>query len=241
MAAAQGSSPWLAAGVGLSVGALLLLLGLAVFSFTRRKRILPEELQLEQAIAELRMSLQITAADGFLLSSERSAYRPYLHLERKKIVVIQRSFVEAAARLSLFQNFDTHQFDAFCICLRCSNGDSEREDSIPPEYCALCSWLLDICTYLIKPSLADFSHKGYGSSIHDSKCELGIEERFPYFQKICGARLWSEMGGNLFKRLRMAAQARACPHLMCGSDILFEGQLDDVMWVGGKKSCLIVK
>jgi hypothetical protein len=205
----QGSSQWLAAGVGLSVGALLLLLGLALFAFTRRKRISPDELQLEQAITDLRMSLHITAADGFLLTSERSAIRPYLHLDRKKAVVIQRSFVEAAARLSLFQDFDTHQFDAFCICLRCSNGEDEREDSVPPEYYALCSWLLDICTYLIRPTLADFAHKGYGSSIHDSKCELGNEERFPYFQKICRARLWSEMGGSLFKQLRMAAQARA--------------------------------
>jgi hypothetical protein len=209
----QSTSPWLAAGVGLAVGALLLLLGLIVFVISRRSRISPEERQLKATIAELRTRLRITAADGFLLTSERNSGVTAVcqHWHRRSPVVIQRSFVESAARLSLFQDFDVYQFDAFCICLRCSksNNDSAENSSLPPEYYALCDWLLDICRALIRP---DIGGAGSGSSFNDIECSLPNEERFPYFQKrVCRARVWSDMGGSLFQRLRQVAQARAYP------------------------------
>jgi hypothetical protein len=211
--AAQGTSPWLAAGIGLAVAALLLLLGLIVFVVSRRRRESPDERQLKTAIAELRTRLRITAADGFLLTSERSRGVPAVcqHLHRNSPVVIQRSFVESAARLSLFQDFDLHQFDAFCICLRCSKGgDENSENSAPPEYYALCDWLLDICRDLIKPAIEGHEDPESDSTIVASKCNLPNEERFPYFQKrVCRARVWSDMGGGLFQRLRQVAQARA--------------------------------
>jgi hypothetical protein len=211
--ATQGNSQWLAAGVGLAVGASLLLVGLITFVIFRRSSESPEERQLKTTIVELRTRLRITAADGFLLTSERSSgfSASCQHWHRSPPVVIQRSFVESAARLSLFQDFDIHQFDAFCICLRCSRGigDENAENSAPPEYYALCDWLLDICRALVRP---DLGGAGDGGSFANSDCVLPTDERFPYFQKrVCRARVWSDMGGSLFQRLRQIAQARFCP------------------------------
>ena len=213
MVSAQGTSQWLAAGVGLAVGALLLLLGLIVYIVSRRRHETPEERQLRIAITELRTRLCITAADGFLLSSERSRGFSAVCQHSRQPVVIQRSFVEAAARLSLLQDFDIHQFDAFCIFLRCSrNDDGNAENSAPPEYHALCNWLLDICRTLIRPAFAGLGEAGVDSSLVDSDCSLPNDERFPYFvNRVCKSRVWSDMGGWLFQRLRHVAQACARP------------------------------
>jgi hypothetical protein len=189
----------------------LLLLGFAVYIISSQRQESPEELQLKTAIAGLRTRLRITAADGFLLTSERSRGVSAVcqHFNLRQPVIIQRSFVEAAARLALLQDFDIHQFDAFCICLRCSRvGDEIAENSAPPEYHALCDWLLDICRTLIRPELADSGEAGVNNTFGISNCNLPKEERFPYFQKrVCKARVWSDMGGSLFQRLRQVAQA----------------------------------
>ncbi len=205
--------PWLAAAVGLAVGALLLLLGLVLYVMSPRRHEQLDERQLKQAIAELRLRLRITSSDGYFLTSERSSVLMSLRQQwqKRRSVVIQRSFVEAAARLSLFQDFDTHQFDAFCICLRCSRGDDGSvHGTEPPEYYALCDWLLDICRTLIRPGLAGYGNAMGKGSFIDRECNLAYDERFPYFQKVCRARIWSDMGGRLFQRLKQAAQARTC-------------------------------
>mmetsp|Transcript_4921 Transcript_4921/g.10911 ORF Transcript_4921/g.10911 Transcript_4921/m.10911 type:complete len:912 (+) Transcript_4921:5124-7859(+) len=204
----QGTSPWLSAGVGLAVGTLLLLIGIISFVISRRRSQPPEERQLKTAVAELRTRLCITAADGFMLTSERSRSASAVCEHLRQPVIIQRSFVEAAARLSLFQDFDIHQFDAFCICLQCSSGgDENTANSVPPAYYALCDWLLEICRTLIKPALEDLGEAEGKGSITNNKCDLSNEERFPYFLKrVCKARVWTDMGGNLFQRLRQIAQ-----------------------------------
>jgi hypothetical protein len=171
----------------------------------------PEELQLKKAISGLRIKLGITAADGFLLTSERSRGLSGLFqpgkCQNRRYVIIQPSFVEAAARLSLFQQFDIHQFDAFCICLRCTSS-SDNEDSAPPEYYALCDWLLDICRTLISPALPRFDDEE-SSTFVNVECDLAREERFPFFQRlICRARIWSDFSGSLFQRLRQVAQVK---------------------------------
>jgi hypothetical protein len=184
-----------------------------MYILSRHQQESPEEQQLKKAIVDLRLRLQITAADGFLLTSERNSGLSLVcwRWQTKQPVIIQRSFVEAAARLSLFQDFDIHQLDAFCICLRCSRGENENlEHSAPPVYYALCDWLLEICKALIRPALEGLSGSECNTSSVHLECNLPVDERFPYFQKrVCRARLWSDMGGLLFQRLRQAAQARA--------------------------------
>ncbi len=208
------TSQWLAAGVGLAVGTLLLILGLIMYFMSRRQHEPPEERLLKKATAKLRIELGITAADGFLLTSERS--RGLLAVcsswQRRQPVFLQRSFVEAAARLSMFQDFDIHQFDAFCICLRCSTGDNESaETCVTPAYSALCDWLLDISKTLIKPALSSLGESGGNNCFVESNCNLACEERFSYFLKrVCKAQVWSDMGGSLFQRLKEIAQASLC-------------------------------
>ena len=204
-----GTSQWLAAGVGLAVGALLLILGIIMYSMSRRRHEPPEERLLNRAIAKLRVELGITAEDGFLLTSEHGrGIMAVCSWQRKPPVFLQRSFVEAAARLSMLQEFDMHQFDAFCTCLRCSTGENElSENSVTPAYSALCNWLLDISKTLIKPEIPSLGKSG-GDSIKDNSCcQLAFEERFSYFQRrVCRAQLWSDMGGSLFQRLKDFAQ-----------------------------------
>ncbi len=196
------------------MGALLLLVGLVMYIMSRRRHEPPEERKLKKAIAELRMKLRITAADGFLLSSDRSRGFSVScqQWQRGQPVFIQRTFMEAAARLSMFQDFDIHQFDAFCIFLRCSRGDNEgSERSATPEYDALCNWLLVVCKALISPALTRIGEAGGDNSFIDSECNLPNDERFSYFEKrLCKARIWSDMGGSLFQRLRQIAQVSDC-------------------------------
>ena len=206
------ASQWLAAAIGLAVGSLLLLLGLVIYVMSPHRHEQLDERQLKQAIAELRVRLRITAVDGYLLTSERS--NVFLGLrqqwQKRRSVIIQRSFVEAAARLLLFQDFDIHQFDAFCICLRCSRGGDEsvHDTTAPPEYYTLCDWLLDICTTLVRPALAGHGKVVGKGSFIDRECCLAHDERFYYFLRVCRARVWSDMGGKLFQRLKRVAQAR---------------------------------
>ncbi len=204
-----GTSQWLDAGIGLAVGTLLLMVGLIVYIMSRHRHEPPEERQMKKATAKLRNELCITAADGFLLTSERrSLSAVFAAWQRSQPVYLQRSFVEAAARLSMFQDFDLHQFDAFCICLRCGTRDDESpENSATPAYSAMCDWLLDISKTLIKPDVSSHGDSAGKVSFVESKCNLAYEERFSYFQRrVCRARVWSDMGGILFQRLKKIAQ-----------------------------------
>jgi hypothetical protein len=207
------------AGIGLAAGILLLILGPILYFMSRRRREPPEERQLKEAIAKLRIALCITPADGFLLTSERSRglLAIFPTLQMKQPVFLQRSFVEAAARLSMFQEFDVQQFDAFCICLQYGTGDiksSETSARATPAYSALCNWLLDISKTLIKPVMSSRKESGGNISFIDRNCNLSFEERFAYFQRrVCRARVWSDMGGSLFDRLKMVAKVSVCARM----------------------------
>ena len=194
---------------------------------SRRQHEPPEERQLKKAVANLRIKLCITAADGFFLTSERSKGRfaVFSTWHRRQPVNLRRSFVEAAAKLSMLEDFDVHQFDAFCICLRCNTGEDESSE-ISAEtpagaYSALCNWLLDISRNLITPAILTQreSEGNVNLSFADRKRDLAINQhhnmtfnkRFSFFQQhICRARVWSDMGGSLFQRLKMVAKVSVC-------------------------------
>ena len=210
---------WLDAGIGLAVGILLQILGPILYFMSRRRREPPEERQLKQAIAKLRIALCVTPADGFLLTSERSRglFAVFPTLKMKQPVFLQRSFVEAAARLSMFQEFDVQQFDAFCICLQYGTRDiksSETSTRATPAYNALCNWLLDISKTLIKPVMSSQEESGGKVGFINGSCNLSFEQRFAYFQRrVCRARVWSDMGGSLFDRLKMVAKVSVCARM----------------------------
>jgi hypothetical protein len=196
---------------------------------SRRRHEPPEERQLKKAVANLRIKLCITAADGYFLTSERSKgqFAFFSTWHRRQPVNLRRSFVEAAAKLSMLEDFDVHQFDAFCICLRCSTREDESAEisAETPAYSALCNWLLEISRTLITPAILsqresegnvelrfvrnrDLAINGRNRDLAiNQHCNMTFNQRFSYFQRhICRAQVWSDMGGSLFQRLKMVAK-----------------------------------
>ena len=215
-------SQWLALWVSLAVAALLLLLIIVLYVFACHRRLSQEERQLREGIVALRIRLGITLNDGFPLSSEHSLALNWTWHRRKYHTIVQHSYMEAAARLSLFLDFDVHKFDAFCLCLQCSDANNYRMgdevDDFPAAYRALCSWLLDLSQQLIRPSIPDVHMKVADMQLSQENqpelkicCSLSDELRFPYFLRlVCKCRIWSESGGALFKGLKKLAQVVAC-------------------------------
>ncbi len=213
------NSQWLAVWIIIAVATLVVLLIIALYVFVFRRRESQEERQLRLAISALRVRLGITFAQGFPLSSEHSFSLNWLWRRQEQQVIVQHSYMEEAARLSLFLDFDIHKFDAFCLCLQCSGAntsmcDGDGDDFLPAAYRALRSWLLDISQQLIQPTIP--AAKATGKDTPLSKevkpelkkcCTLPEELRFPYFLKLVSkCRIWSEFGGRLFKELKKYAQ-----------------------------------
>ena len=160
------------------------------------------EKRLAIEMAALRKRLKISRKDGFLLSSERAFWWDRI----RGWTLIQKNYLEAAAQLGLMEDFDVHQFDAFCLCLECESLDKQGIPGLHTAYEALGDWLLDICKDLIKPDLRGYEGLPVEEFMADS-CNLPIEERFHYFRnKICRARIWGDKQNALFARLKEAAK-----------------------------------
>jgi hypothetical protein len=210
------SSQLLAVWISLAV-ALLVLLIIILYIFACSRRVSQEERQLREGIAALRIRLGITLAQGFPLSSEHSLALNWGWRWREQHTVVQHSYIEAAARLSLFMDFDIHKFDAFCLCLQCSGAMGDADD-YPAPYRALCSWLLDVSKQLIQPTIPALNLNGTELKLQSEFqpelkmcCSLPDELRFPYFLRLVSkCRIWSDSGGVLFMELKKLAQVHAC-------------------------------
>jgi predicted outer membrane repeat protein len=172
--------------VGVTVAGAVVLIGVGVFLVNQlmRDTSSPEEIRLKMAVLGLRKKLGILREDGFILSSESVPW----FWRGREVVHLQRSHVEAGARMCLYQPFDTNQFDAFCLCLEgekrtvhkkstCSsmfsgctmktssdkkNDDksSDKGNSILPEepYQLLCNVVLHVATELLRPDVCSTKH-----------------------------------------------------------------------------------
>eukprot|EP00291_Cryptomonas_curvata_P027473 CAMPEP_0172208936 /NCGR_PEP_ID=MMETSP1050-20130122/34795_1 /TAXON_ID=233186 /ORGANISM="Cryptomonas curvata, Strain CCAP979/52" /LENGTH=560 /DNA_ID=CAMNT_0012888675 /DNA_START=1 /DNA_END=1683 /DNA_ORIENTATION=- len=89
--------------------------------------------------------LGITRQHGFVLGSERAP----IWRRREDITFMQMSFMEAAGRLALFQDFDVTLFDNFCVCVKSSSRTEWRESRV--HYDRLCEWLLEISKECLSP------------------------------------------------------------------------------------------
>ncbi len=79
-------------------------------------------------MAEVRERIGATRAKGFVLSSEPPPSSRHGLRGRRSLggaarvgmssVVLQRSQLEAAARLAMWEDFDPNLFDALCVCLQ---------------------------------------------------------------------------------------------------------------------------
>jgi hypothetical protein len=127
--------------VFLLLGALALVL--AYMYFTRSEE---ADQALMAKMIELRVMLGITRQHGFVLGSERAP----LWRRREDITFMQRSFMEAAGRLALFQDFDVTLFDNFCVCVKSSSRRGWKENRV--QYGRLCEWLLEISKECLLPN-----------------------------------------------------------------------------------------
>ena len=211
------------AGVAASVACFALLLAGGLAAWVRfRKSEAEDERLLRLEVAALRRRLGLRNRDGFYLSYEAGP----LWRRRDRSVFILRNEMEAAARLSLLLEFDVKSFDAFCHCLEYSNfvlrrgeAGGGRDGAAPPQYEALCEWLLETCRGLIEPAILRRrrveggrapSEGGDGEA--DLEADPGDDDlgearrRFVYFKRrVALARVWVNHDRLLWRRLKGVA------------------------------------
>jgi hypothetical protein len=156
-------SLWSAVG-GALAGFAVLIAALATAAwYLLRHKATEEELLLQCAITSLRVRFGIELRNGFTLNTEQTEtagaalWRVCWRGNRcdAERIVIQRTYMEAAARLELRDDFDVHHFDAFCLCLECASDAEARHFNVPLKatenratpYEKLCSWILEAIPY----------------------------------------------------------------------------------------------
>jgi hypothetical protein len=76
-------------------------------------------------VADLRSALRITQTDGFYLSTER------LPGSGRALGLIRKAYMDAAALLGMWKDFDVQHFDAFCVSVQgVVFGDAEADTSL---------------------------------------------------------------------------------------------------------------
>ena len=219
------TSNWNSGGVaGVVIAFLVLVAGVLVAWLKNHKNESDDERLLRPAIEALRKRLGICRQDGFYLSYEAG---PLWH-RRKRFSCILRNEIEAAARLSLTQDFDVKSFNAFCHCIEYSSfsmkGESRfslkgggAEQPMSQQYNVLCDWLLEISRNLIEPeiltrwrdgklSAAQAADKDLESGMLESERQGAAKQQFVYFKKrVAQVRLWMDHDRLLWHRLKRVA------------------------------------
>ena len=127
-----------------------------------------EERLLQHAIVSLRARLGIELRNGFALNTEQAEtagaalWRACCHWQWRgckrrdaERIVIQRTYMEAAARLELRDDFDVHHLDAFCLCLECASDHDAHNFRVPLKagvshaspHEEMCCWILEEKTH----------------------------------------------------------------------------------------------
>lgn len=179
----QGNSvPWALVGSLVGVGALVGVIG-GLWAM-KGKEESEEDRELRLAVAAVRARLKIRIEDGFLLSSEQQSVVSLRSIR----CIISKLHVEAAARLSLGHHFDVQQFDAFCMTMKESAFESVQQSfsfrrcpsSLPPQYMALCDWLMDISATLIRVEV-DHDEQSKAERSFKSLSALSGEDGIQFF------------------------------------------------------------
>jgi predicted outer membrane repeat protein len=209
---------------GMVIAILVLVAAVLIIWLQTQKNESDSERLLRTAIESLRKRLGICKRDGFYLSYEAGP----LWRRRNRTVYILRNEMEAAARLSLTQDFDVKSFDAFCQCIEYSSfvfhsieypnfvlsSGEEQPMPQPPQYDALCDWLLEVSRNLIEPDILKRlrdckrppADKDLESEILESERLLGAKQLFAYFkQRVAPVRLWLDHDRRLWQRLKRVA------------------------------------
>ena len=202
---------------------------LLVYALWLRSREDAGNKRLTKKIAELRETLHITRSNGFYLSQEKLPRSAKLD----SVVIIQRVHMEAAAKLALWEDFDSNYFDAFCVSLQSfesldtfSVNFAMPEDMKKLPYQKLREWLVkDVIRPLLEPD-QDYSipmnpqpvaRKRTGSNMSftvaseiNGDIPINVyhqDLRFEYFQKrICKLRVLKEDSCSLFNEVKALSQ-----------------------------------
>jgi len=136
--------------------------------------------------------------------------------------------MEAAAQLSLTQDFDVKSFDAFCQCIEYSrfvfhsieypnfvlSRGAGQPMTPPPQYDALCDWLLEVSRNLIEPDILKRlrdcerppAENDLESEMLESERLVGAKQLFEYFkQRVALVRLWLDHDRRLWQELKRVA------------------------------------
>jgi hypothetical protein len=143
------------------------------------KRQNSEESEVMKATKQLRLRLRIERRDGYRVDSDW--IYPWQNIS--KAMHINKRCIESAIKLSLLRDFNTLEFDAFCVCLiRPEHQNVGR--SI--QHIALFDWILEISKWLLKPSI-----KVDKATINpETGREWTERERFSYLKKLCQCQVY---------------------------------------------------
>ncbi len=140
----EAQSLWPAVGGAIAGFAFVMSLAVLCVWMMMQRSETEEEKLLKMTMTTLRSRLGIELRDGYALNTEPAG----------RCVVLQRGYMEAAARLDLLQDFDVHQLDAFCLCLECgripmahSSGEGSMKSTSPGNvspYDRACDWILQV-------------------------------------------------------------------------------------------------
>jgi hypothetical protein len=127
------------------------------------------------------------------------------------------------------------QLDALCLCLKCEAMDRPPAERPATAYAAAGEWLLSVAAELLRPDLPADDEPGSdgpdpprAAAAAGGRARAGrrppFERRFRYFVgRVSKARLWSDDGGVLFRRLQAAAE-----ELMGGIAVLCHARYEEL-------------
>ena len=196
---------WIA-GTSVSTGVCLILVFSWLLFFSVRMKESAEERFLRSRVKEIRTRLEILPKHGFVTAKDR---RP-LWKRNIHVMHLRQSHLEAAARLSMMQDFDINQFDAFCLSLE---TDDPSTSGSRVRKSLLRDWLLEICRQLICPDIPNLNETP--QRLDDEAVKLGFVisarepgARFKFFlKKVIKTRMWADdYDESLFSRLQLMAK-----------------------------------
>jgi hypothetical protein len=138
-----------------------------------------DDLRLRRVVEVVRIKLLLTREQGFYLGSEQpgGSWMQWcwpLDVKKQAQSLLNRSHLESAARLALWDDVDTSVFDAFCVSLRdasrreCEGVKSDLTLSSSPQFAVLGNWILDLSQSLLDPKYVGSGTAGMPQNIASS-------------------------------------------------------------------------
>ena len=181
------------------VAALSLVFALAAWYNLFGKIETEEEKRMKEKIRLVRTAFKVTVSHGYALNSDKIPF----WRQRQSFVQLQKSQLEAAARLDMELDYSLDEFDSLCTLLK-----PKSDNFVPSEqWNALNEWVLNKSLDLIRPKI--IKSRAMTTSFFDSLAEYVDEgrdidaERFAYFLgTLSKARVWVESDESLFHTLK---------------------------------------